>query len=288
MKMFITACSGFIGRHIAQSALAQGQEVSGIDIEDCPVDGVEFVKGDILDQKKVSEAIKGADVVIHLAAKPMTAFDKDLRKCYDVNVNGFMNVIEAAREEGCEKFTYASSSAVYENSDCFSEATVIDYRKLKSHYAKSKLMNEMVADSYSSKYGLKTIGFRFFNAYGPGDDPQKNIVNLFIENKRRHEKLKIYGDGKQARDFVYVDDITNIVLRLLNKGTYSIYNIGTGISTTYEEIANLIDEKSKVYVPNPLPSYLYLTRADTKRLFETLGTYKFVSLKEKIAELLKT
>lgn len=281
-KIVITGCSGFVGRNVCEQALKRGYDVWGIDIKPCAVNGIRFTDLDITDKAGVMKALKGADAVIHLAAITSNVeFEKDMLRCYDVNVNGFLNVIDAAMKNGCKRFVYASSAAVY--IDGFSEETVIDIRKQKNSYAKTKLINEMIARSYEDVYKIRTSGLRFFNVYGKGENEKGNyasIITLFMKMKNAGMPLTIYGDGKQARDMINVSDVANITLDLMERGIEDIYNVGTGESIQYDEIADAIDKRNKKYVENPLSSYQYLTRADTKRLRGVIGDYKFVNAKD--------
>lgn len=281
-KIVVTGCSGFIGRNICEQALKEGYEVYGIGITPCPVKGVRFTNVDITDMAKVMKAVSGTDAVIHLAAITSNVeFEKDTLRCYDVNVNGFLNVIDAAVKNGCKRFVYASSAAVY--IDGFSEDTIIDIRRQKNSYAKTKLINEMIARSYEDIYKIKATGLRFFNVYGDGENEKgdyASIVTLFMKMRNAGKSLTIYGDGKQARDMINVSDVAKVALKIMREGTHDVYNVGTGEATTYNEIADAIDEKNKKYVENPLSSYQYLTKADTKRLRSVIGDYRFVNVKD--------
>ena len=288
-RLLITGCSGFIGSNLSQSALDSGYEVSGLDIKDCRIKGVEFVKGDIRDPTAVKRAMRDVDSVIHLAAITSNLeFEKNLMGCYSINVGGFMNVIDAAKTNDCKKFLYASSAAVYTADSGLSEDSVIDIKKQMNHYAKSKLMNEMVADSYRDVdvYGMDIVGMRFFNVFGNGENDKgdyASIISIFLRENKAGRPLVIYGDGKQARDFIYVDDLSRLVLKLLEVGSEPLYNVGTGTATTYEEIANVINKGNKKYIKNPLSSYQYLTKADTERLAGAVGKFKFTSVEEGIS-----
>ena len=281
-KILITGCSGFIGRNISELALLRGYDVVGIDRKPCIVKGVDFRHVDIIDKKGVTEAAKGVDAVIHLAAITSNIeFEKDLEKCYDINVRGFTNVIEAAVQNKCQKFLYASSSAVY--LDSFSEDSVIDIKKQRNHYAKTKLINEMVAQSYEDLYRLRTLGLRFFSVYGNGENDKGNyasIISLFFKEKAEGKPITVYGDGKQTRDMINVSDIAEISLMLMEKGNDMLYNVGTGECVAYNELAALIGGGNIKYINNPLSSYQYLTRAETKRLRTVIGGYKFASSRD--------
>ena len=285
-KILVTGCSGFIGRKVAMTAIEKGYQVSGIDIKECNIPGIEFEKISITDSEDVIRAAEGADSIIHLAAVTSNLeFEKDLKRSYEVNVQGFANIIEAAVKNKCKRFLYASSSAVY--IDSFSEDSVIDIRKQRNHYAKTKIINEIMAQSYSDLYGLSAVGMRFFNVYGEGENDKGNyasIINLFFNQRDSGKTITVYGDGRQSRDLINVDDVAEIVIRLIDNGSGEIYNIGTGESIPYMEIAGMIGGRNVEYVKNPLSSYQYLTRADTRKLIEAIGRYRFISCKEWIMQ----
>ena len=285
-KILVTGCSGFIGRKVAMTVIEKGYQVSGIDIKECNIPGIEFEKISITDSEDVIRAAEGADSIIHLAAVTSNLeFEKDLKRSYEVNVQGFANIIEAAVKNKCKRFLYASSSAVY--IDSFSEDSVIDIRKQRNHYAKTKIINEIMAQSYSDLYGLSAVGMRFFNVYGEGENDKGNyasIINLFFNQRDSGKTITVYGDGRQSRDLINVDDVAEIVIRLIDNGSGEIYNIGTGESIPYMEIAGMIGGRNVEYVKNPLSSYQYLTRADTRKLIEAIDRYRFISCKEWIMQ----
>ena len=280
--VLVTGCSGFIGSHVSERALSEGYRVIGMDVKDCKNPEVEFIKGSITDRLSVEKAVSEADYIIHLAAITSNIeFEKDYERAHEVNVNGFLNVINAAAKSKCKKFLYASSSAVYPEESQFSEDFIINIKRQRNHYAKSKLINEMYAESYRDIYKLPTVGMRFFNVYGPGENEKgdyASIITIFKSYKEMGKKLVIYGDGSQARDFIYVKDVAEIVLKLLKKAESGVYNVGTGTATSYLKIAELIDPLNKEHIPNPLSSYQRLTRADTGKLEEAIGEYKFTEL----------
>ena len=288
-KLFITGCSGFIGNAIAREALSSGYAVTGLDIKECHINGIKFIKGDINDYNTVKNAIKGAKYVVHLAAITSNLeFEKDMYNSYKTNVLGFHNVIDAAISERCSAFIYASSAAVYTGDTGFSEKSLIDIKRQTNHYAKTKLINEAIADSYRMLSKMQIKGLRYFNVFGPGENQKGNyasIVTLFLKASKQGNPLIVYGDGHQSRDLIYVADVAKISLLLLKKGNEYIYNIGTGKSTSYDFIANIINSKNKKYIKNPLSSYQYLTRADTKRLIATIGQFRFTSIEEGINQI---
>ncbi len=288
-QILITGCSGFIGRHVSAYAVAAGYRVVGLDLKDCDVEGVRFIRGDLRDKNIVENAAKGCDYVIHLGAITIPQrFKEDLVGNYEININGFINVIEAARKNNCKKFLYASSASMY-LPESFSEDAVIDTHRQRNHYSKSKMVDEMIADSFNDVYGFKSIGLRFFNVYGKDEERKGQsacALGQFLMAKMNGEPLLIYGDGKQSKDFIYMDDAVKILFLILEKTDSGVYNVGTGVNTQFNTIADLIDKGAKKYIPMPLPTYQYITKADTRRLLSLIGKYKFVSIEEGITELL--
>ena len=156
-KLLITGGAGFIGRNVAMRAVELGYDVTSFDVNECDTSEAKSVIGDIRDIGAITNAAKGMDYVIHLAAitVPME-FEKEMEKCLSINVTGTINVFDAARQNKCKKVLYASSAAVY--IDEFSESTVIPHFKLRNYYAKTKLIDEMIAHSYRDAYRMDIIG----------------------------------------------------------------------------------------------------------------------------------
>jgi len=285
--LLITGVSGFIGRHVAEEAIRRGYNVAGIDRSHSEIGCIDFTKADIRDRGRLLKIMRGKEYLIHLAAITSNVeFIKNPVDCYDINASGFLNVIDAAAKGGCKRFVYASSAAVY--LDSFSEEAVIDLRKQGNHYAKTKIMNEMTADSYEHIYGMPTTGLRYFNVYGRGENDKgdyASIVSLFLRAKKNCEPLVVYGDGTQARDLINVRDAARITVDLLEKGADHVYNVGTGAATAYAAIAAMIDRHRIRYVPNPLANYQHYTRAETTRLRGALGDYQLIELEKGIRDL---
>ena len=279
--LLVTGSSGFIGSHVAEEALKRGYYVKGLDLKENENAAIEFVKGDIRDKSAVSKAMEGVDFVIHLAAvTSVVEFEKNPLECFDINVNGFLNVLNAAHKNWVKRFVYASSAAVY-TGEHFSDSMPLDYSKQHNPYAQSKIMNEMHADYFYNSNGLNSIGLRFFNVFGEGENEKGQYASIamqFLKNKENEEPLVVYGDGSQARDFIYIEDVAKITLELLEKGSNGVYNVGTGSAISYKNIAEMIDKKNIRYVENPLKAYQYLTKADTTKLLKAIGDYKFVNL----------
>ncbi len=281
-KIFITGICGFIGGHLAAEAIRQGYSVAGLAHCGKPVPDASVTVGDIRDRDLVRRASEGADYFIHLAAVTSNLeFESKTDYSFDVNVGGFFSAIEAATVNRSKKFLYASSAAIY--IDSFSEKSVIPFNAQKNHYAKTKMMNEMIAESYAEVRGNHTLGLRFFNVFGPGENDKGNyasIISQFLSASKQGQKLVIYGDGSQSRDFIHVSDVAKVVLKLMKSGATGVINTGTGNAISYEEIADAIDSGNKTHVRNPLASYQYLTMADISRLKQEIGEHVFIDVHE--------
>ena len=277
--LLVTGSSGFIGSYVAEDALKHGYYVKGLDLKENENAAIEFVKGDIRDKVAVSNATDSVDFVIHLAAvTSVVEFEKDPVECFDINVSGFLNVLNAAHRNGVKKVLYASSAAVY-TGEHFSDSMPLDYSKQHNPYSQSKIMNEMHADFFHNSRSLNTIGMRLFNVFGEGENEKgqyASIATQFMKNKEKGEPLIVYGDGSQARDFIYVEDVAKITLALLEKGSNGVCNVGTGKAVSYRRIGELIDKDKIRYVENPLKAYQHLTRAETSKLLGVIGDYGFL------------
>ena len=288
--LLVTGSSGFIGSYIITEALKNSYKVKGLDLNANVNPAIEFIKGDIRDKSAVSKAMEEVDFVIHLAAvTSVVEFEKNPVECFDINVNGFLNVLSTAHEKGVKKIAYASSAAVY-TGEHFSESLPVDHSKQHNPYSKSKLMNEMHSDYFYHSRSLHTIGMRFFNVFGEGENEKgqyASIATQFLKSKERGEPLIIYGDGAQARDFIHVSDVAKITLMLLEKGGPEVYNVGTGKAISYKNIGEMIDRDGIKYVENPLKAYQYLTEADTSKLSKVIGDYEFINLENWLNAKLK-
>ena len=288
-KIFITGACGFIGTHLAAVAAETGYDVSGLAHCDKVIRDADITVGDIRDAATVENASRGCDYFIHLAAVTSNVeFEKNTDYSIDVNINGFRTAINAAVKNRCSRFVYASSAAIY--LDSFSEDSVIPFSLQPNHYAKTKMMNEMIARTYADVFGIRTLGLRYFNVYGSGENRKGNyasIMSQFISASMAGKKLEVYGDGTQARDFIHVSDVAKITLMLSSSSLTGAVNVGTGRTIEYRRIADIIDGKNKEFVKNPLSSYQRLTRADTGLLRTVIGDYNFVEVEHGIRKLIR-
>ncbi|MFO0423260.1 MAG: NAD-dependent epimerase/dehydratase family protein [Planctomycetia bacterium] len=249
MKILVTGGAGFIGSHLVEH-FATAADVTVLDdlsaghrshlrAGECRI-----IQGSIMDRAVLARAIQGIDQVFHLAAM-ISVPESMLRpcECVETNVIGTVNVLEAAAAEGVQKVVFASSAAVY--GDDPTVPKVEDMApKPRSPYAMTKLDGEFYCDLFQRERGLKTASLRFFNVFGPRQDPKSPYaaaVPMFIERALRGEEICIFGDGEQTRDFVYVKDVVSALAFAGGcEEVMGTYNVGYGQRMKVSEIAKKI------------------------------------------------
>lgn len=252
-KFLITGGAGFIGSHLVDALVESGGEVTVVDIKPVTeatnlvhqLEKIRYVEGDICDEKLMNEVCKGQRYVIHLAAivsVPLSV--KDPVTTHKINVDGTLSVFEAAKNNGIKRLVYASSAAVYGNTDSL---PVPEEEKLRpqSPYALHKMINEMYGHYYSESGQLETIGLRYFNVFGLRQDPSSpysGVISLLRKHLLEGTKPTIFGTGEQTRDFVSVKDVVAANLLALENGVPgSVYNIGTEHEISLNELISLIE-----------------------------------------------
>lgn len=220
IKFLVTGGAGFIGSNIVGELLNRGHEVRVIDnfssgkrenLKDFKKD-FELIEGDIRSYHILQQAVKGVEVVLHQAALPSVPRSiKDPITSNDVNVNGTLNVLEASVNNGVRRVVYASSSSVYGDNPELPKHEGMLPNPL-SPYAVSKLAGEKYCSVFTRIYGLETIALRYFNVFGPRQDPSSQysaVIPKFIKSILNDEQPVIYGDGEQSRDFTYVSNVVD-------------------------------------------------------------------------------
>ncbi len=265
-RWVVTGAAGFIGSHLVETLLSLGQNVTGVDsflsgrqqnLDEALANAgapsaFRLIKGDIRDISVCREACEGADFVLHQAALvsvPRSFEEPHLNN--SCNVTGFLNMLISARDANVRSFVYASSAAVYGDQP---EGPTKEDAPLApmSPYAVAKRTGELYASVLA--HGMNTAGLRYMNAYGPRQDPASpysGVISIWIEQLLKGQTPVIYGDGKNTRDFVYVEDIVqaNILAAMADKNgrpNGGIYNIGTGKSTTLKELFSLISRSVRI------------------------------------------
>jgi UDP-glucose 4-epimerase len=248
MRVLITGGAGFIGSHLAEhwSAFAGVAVLDNLrtgslsNLEGIPHD---FFEGDIQDLEVVEAAMKDVEVVFHLAA--MVSVPESVERpadCIRDNVLGTLNVLEAASRRNA-RVIFASSAAVYGDNPTVPKVESM-LPEPKSPYAVTKLDGEFYLDCFRQEHGLSAAGLRFFNVFGPRQNPQgpyASAVPVFITRALQNQPLTIFGDGSQTRDFIYVKDIVSALSFLARRGDVSgIYNAGYGAGNRIDELAGSI------------------------------------------------
>ena len=248
MKYVVTGGAGFIGSHLTERLVKQGDVVTVIDnqntgkIENLKSVSkkINFVQNDIRDFEVLRSLMENVDGVFHQAA--MASVQDSFRipeKFHDVNVNGTENIFKIAKEFGI-KVVYASSSSVYGDTSIL-PTTESDEKRPINPYAKTKLEKDKLAEQYA-KNGLKVIGLRYFNVFGPRQSKEyAGVIKLFLERIQQGLPPLVNGDGLQIRDFVYVDDAVNAnILSMESDIDFEFFNIGTGTTISILDLANMI------------------------------------------------
>ena len=286
MKVVITGGAGFIGGHIAEYWLEQGAEVHIIDNlrsgrrENLSVyPRAVFHEISIADREQVFEIMKDTRYVHHLAAMISVpeSMDKPL-ECVDINVNGLINVLDAARKNGVEKVVHSSSAAVYGDNPISPKTTDMRPQPL-SPYGVTKLDGEYYLQIYRAYHGLGTASLRYFNVFGPRQDPDSAYaaaIPIFVKRALENKDLIIFGDGQQTRDFVFVKDVVQAnVLAATTPTANGVYNVANGSSITIKELCELIikttDSDSKIVYSAERPGDIKHSLADIDATRQALG-----------------
>lgn len=252
MKYLVTGGAGFIGSHIAAYLCASGAEVCVLDNfssgrrENLAGLKVTLVEGDIRDPVCVSAAVDGVDTIFHQAALCSVARSMiDPVATHDINVTGTLVLLEAARKARVRRFVMASSSAVYGDSEVFPKHEEMKTDPL-SPYAVSKLICEFYCHLYWKAYGLDTVALRYFNVFGPRQDPASEysaVIPLFVQAMVRGDSPCIYGDGLQSRDFTFVNDVVqaNIAAATSSYSPGHAINVACGSRWSLLDVINTLE-----------------------------------------------
>lgn len=300
-KVLVTGGAGFIGSHTVDLLLAENIPVRVLDNlssghrSNLPDSHprLEFIEGDITDKDTVREVMQGASHCLHLAAQvSVEASIEDPLNSAMQNIIGFINVLDSAQNEGLERLVFASSAAIY------GEPSEIplpeDTLKLQlSPYGLEKQVNEEYADLYRRVSGFSSLGLRFFNVYGPRQDPKSpyaGVISLFVDRISRGESLSIHGDGKQTRDFIYVGDVARAIIAALTGKLSGACNIATGRQITLLELIEVLSaitgNQCEVSFESARDGDIPHSLADIDRMNQDLGISAQTSIEQGLAQLL--
>jgi UDP-glucose 4-epimerase len=298
MKYIVTGGAGFIGSHVV-GAIAGSHEVVVIDNfssgkpENLSVfpDNVKVIHGSITNLTMLKDVFKEADGIFHLAAIASVArsIDNPLAT-HETNITGTLNVLLAARDCGVKKVVFASSSAVYGDDPTLPKREDMPPVPL-SPYAVSKLAGEYYCKVFSEVFGVKTVSLRYFNVFGPRQDPHSEyaaVIPKFITRLIDNQPPIIFGDGKQTRDFVYVKDVVLAIILAMQSSATGTFNIGSGESIDLNTLAKILAEITKINLhpiyENPRSGDIRDSVSDITAAKKAFGYQTRYSLIEGLAE----
>jgi len=305
-KVLITGAAGFIGYHLSKRLLSEGFEVYGIDnlnsyyekslkqdrLSNLKVPHFQFQALDLQDFAGLEKAFRDfrPDMVINLAAQAGVRYSLENPRAYiESNIDGFFNILEACKQQGVPKFIYASSSSVYGNNEKspFAESDRVDFPV--SLYAATKKSNELIAHSYSHLYDISTVGLRFFTVYGPWGRPDMAYY-FFTKAILSGKPIQLFNQGKNLRDYTYIDDIVESMLRIITRSdslkstelanqfaaekspNYHLFNIGGSqpvpVVDFVETLERILGREAIKEMVEFQAGDVYSTEAETKKLFE--------------------
>ncbi len=293
----ITGGAGFIGSNIVHELVKRGEKVIVLDnlstgdmqnIIDI-LDAIEFVDIDVRDLESVRKIVEGVDFVLHQAALPSVARSVDNPiDSNEVNVNGTLNLLVAARDAGVKRLVYAASSSAYGNSPALPKNEDMPSHPL-SPYAVSKLLGEHYCRIFHTIYKLETVSLRYFNVFGPRQDPTSPYsaaIPKFINAILKGDSVTIYGDGEQSRDFTYIQNVVNANLLACEApdAAGTVINVACGDQISLNRLISIIEEEleieaQRVYT-QPLPGDVKHSCADISRARELLGYEPAVAFDE--------
>lgn len=259
----VTGGAGFIGSHLVESLVARGDAVrifddfsTGTRDNLAPFDGkVEIIEGDIRDRGQLSEVVQGVTRIFHLAAFVSAALSVEQpENCFDVNVQGTLNLFNSAMKAGVKRIVMSSSAAVYGDTQTMPLQESGPTLPL-SPYAASKLATEFYAEYYTRMYNLPIVSLRYFNVYGPKQSPSTEYaaaVPIFITQMTAGKAPTIYGDGGQSRDFVHISDVVsaNLLAAESTRAAGKVYNVCTGKSVSIHKLLEIL---TKLFPDAPEP-----------------------------------
>jgi UDP-N-acetylglucosamine 4-epimerase len=281
----VTGGAGFIGSHIAKTLLEHGQTVRVLDnltsgfeenLSACKNNNrFTFIQGDIRTPHDCDKAAKDADIILHHAAiGSVQKSIEDPEYVDGVNNGGFLNILEAAKAQGTQKIIYASSSAIYGDRDEEKLRNETDTPNPKSPYAETKCANERAAKAYD----LPNTGLRYFNIYGPNQDPNgayAAVIPKWIHAMLKDEDITIFGDGETVRDFCYIDDVVAANITAALNNTDDILNVATGHKTSLNDLFSQLKEIIGYSKPAIYEDFrtadIKISLADTTRMKENLN-----------------
>lgn len=298
MDVLVTGGLGFVGSNLVERLVRDGHSVTVLDNGHTgKEDNLNSVKEKVKVFKKsagqIAELGKKFDIVFHQGVYSSSPMYKDDRHLTSKALDEMISILEYAKENG-SKVIFASSSSLYNgNAPPHREDMKI---KVTDFYTEGRYAMERIADLYHQFYGVKAIGLRYFSIYGPHERSKgkyANLITQFLWSIQKNETPVIYGDGNQARDFVYVGDIVEANMCAMKSDvSFGVYNVGTGVSTTINDMFKMLSKKmgkdiKPRYIENKIKNYVPVTKADTKKAETGLGFMAKTGLSEGIDRIIE-
>lgn len=302
--ILITGGAGFIGSHLADALLAQGHSVRVLDDlstgkrSNLQMDNphLELLEGNVADAALVRRAAQGCKAVVHLAAvASVQASVDDPVQTHQSNFIGTLNVCEAMREAGIKRVVFASSAAVYGNNGEGESVTEETTKAPLTPYASDKLSSEQYLDFYRRQHGLEPVVFRFFNIFGPRQDPSSpysGVISIFAERIQKGLPITVFGDGEQTRDFFYVGDLVKLLTQALalpeaSEGAINVgLNQATSLNQLLSDLSAVVGKTPDVSYGEPRSGDIRHSRADNQRLLSRFKLDEPTPLRVGLARLL--
>ena len=297
----VTGGAGFIASHISEALVQRGHRVRVVDnfatgYQHNVRDGVEFVEGDLAVASVAAGAVRGMDYVVHQAAIPSVPRSVEKpAESHRANIDATLNLLIAARDAGVKRLVFAGSSSVYGDTEVLPKTETMPTNPL-SPYALQKLMGEMYGQMFTRLYGFETVTTRYFNVFGPRQDPSSaysGVISLFIKALHEGTTPVIYGDGEQTRDFTYVTNVVDGVIRSAETPGVGgqVFNVATNSRISLNQ---LLETLKKIFGSSVTPIYkdarpgdVRDSQADISKAEQLLGYKPIVGLEEGLRETVK-
>ncbi len=305
MIALVTGGAGFIGSHIIEHLTRSGHRARAYDnfvagkrenLAGVPPEQVEIIEADVRDPDRLEHAMRGCDVVFHQAAIVSVPYSVEHpQETHDVNLQGTMNVLFAAKKLGVKRIVFAGSAAVYGEEPELPKRESMRESPI-SPYGVEKLGSELYLRTYQKLHGIESVTLRYFNVFGPRQDPRSpysGVISILVDRALRNETPHLYGDGNQSRDFVFVADVAraNLLAATVPGVGGRVYNVGGGRKTTLNELLGMLGRVvgrtiTPIHDP-PRAGDIRDSLADISRARAELGYEPKVTVEEGLTELVK-
>ncbi|MCA9669116.1 MAG: SDR family oxidoreductase [Myxococcales bacterium] len=304
MKVLVTGGAGFIGSHISQRLIGEGHEVRILDNLSTGrkenlfefADKVEFREGDIRNAALVQELARECDLIYHQAAVVSVPYSVEHpQETHDVNIQGTINVLQAARACRVKRVVFACSAAVYgEDPELPKRETMAPLPV--SPYGVEKITGEYYLGAWNALYGVQTVSLRYFNVFGPRQDPRSpysGVISVFVDRALSGAQPTVFGDGEQYRDFVFIDNVVqaNMLAGRVEAAAGRCYNVGCGEKTSLNELLGMLgricDREMEPQYADPRAGDIRESVADISRIKRELGYAPKVAVEDGLRQLVE-